>query len=66
MVHTEYKADKGNLRLVIEGRLDAESVSQIWPEAMRKLSALKPAIMEVDAAAVEYCDGSGAALFLNN
>ncbi|MHC4187543.1 MAG: MlaE family lipid ABC transporter permease subunit [Planctomycetota bacterium] len=65
MVRTEYNTEEGNLRLVIEGRLDAETVSKVWPEALRKLSSSKPSIMEIDAAGVEYCDGSGAALFLN-
>ncbi|MHC4131219.1 MAG: MlaE family lipid ABC transporter permease subunit [Planctomycetota bacterium] len=65
MVRTEYNTDGGNLRLVIEGRLDAETVSRVWPEALRKLSSSKPSIMEIDATGVEYCDGSGAALFLN-
>jgi phospholipid/cholesterol/gamma-HCH transport system permease protein len=65
MIKTEYKIEDGNLKLSLQGRLDAESVSRVWPEALRKLSSSKPSIMEIDASGVEYCDGSGAALFLN-
>jgi len=64
MVHTNYKRDKEDLKLTIQGRLDADSVSQIWSEAIRKLSDIKPSLLEVDAAGIEYCDGAGAALLL--
>jgi phospholipid/cholesterol/gamma-HCH transport system permease protein len=64
MVHTDYQIDKDNLKLTIQGRLNADSVSQIWSEAIRKLSDTKPSILEVDAAGIEYCDGAGAALLL--
>ena len=53
MVRTNYKTDKGNLRLTIQGRLDADSVSQVWSEAIRKLSDIKPSLLEVDAAGIE-------------
>jgi len=65
MIKTEYKTEDGNLKLSIQGRLDADTVSTVWPELMKKLSSSRPPIMEVDANGVEYCDGSGAALLLN-
>jgi len=64
MAHTDYKINKENLKLTIQGRLDADAVSQIWPEAFKKLSDTKPLLLEVDAAGIEYCDGAGAALLL--
>ena len=64
MVHTNYKIDKGNLTVVIQGRLDADSVGQACSEAIKKISDIKPSLLEVDAFAVEYCDGAGAALLL--
>jgi len=64
MVQTDYQIDKGKLKLAIQGRLDANSVSQIWSEAIKKLSDIKPSLLEVDAAGIEYCDGAGAALLL--
>ncbi|MHC4418439.1 MAG: ABC transporter permease [Planctomycetota bacterium] len=64
MVHTDYKIDNGNLKLTIRGRLDTDSVGQIWPEAIKKLSTTKPSLLEVDAVGIEYCDGAGAALLL--
>jgi len=44
--------------------MDADSVSQIWSEAIKKLSDIRPSLLEVDAAGIEYCDGAGAALLL--
>ena len=64
MAHTDYKVDKGNLKIVIQGRLDAGAVSRIWSEAIKKLSDTKPLLLEVDATGIEYCDGAGAALLL--
>jgi len=64
LAHTNYKIDKDNLKLTIQGRLDADSVAQIWSEAINKLSNTKPLLLEVDAAGIEYCDGAGAALLL--
>jgi len=64
MAHTDYKIDKGNLKIVIQGRLDADAVSQIWSEAVKKLSDTKPSLLEVDATGIEYCDGAGAAMLL--
>ena len=64
MVHTDYQIDKDNLKLTIQGRLDADSVSQIWSEVIKKLSDTKPSLLEVDATDIEYCDGAGAALLL--
>ena len=64
MVHTDYQIDKGNLKLTMQGRLDADSVAQIWSETIKKLSDIKPSLLEVDAADIEYCDGAGAALLL--
>lgn len=64
MAHTDYKIEKDYLTIVIQGRLDSNAVSQIWPEAIKKLSDTKPLLLEVDAAGIEYCDGAGAALLL--
>lgn len=57
--------DKKELRLVLHGRLDADRVSSLWPEAMGVLAKHKPKQLIVDACGVDYCDGSGVALLLN-
>jgi len=64
MAHTDYKTDKDRLNLTIKGRLDADSISVIWPEAINKISNTKPSLFEIDAADIDYCDGAGAALLL--
>lgn len=65
MVHTSYEMDQGSLKLTIKGRLDADTVSSIWLEAAKQLSDNKPALLRIDAVAVEYCNGAGAALILH-
>lgn len=65
LAQTNYKLDKGNLTLTIQGCLDADAVSLIWSKAVKKLSDTKPTLLEVDATGIEYCDGAGAALILH-
>lgn len=56
--------DKNRLKLVISGKLDAESTGRLWTQALRKVGEAEPAILVVDAAGVDYCDGAGMALLL--
>ena len=58
------RLDETNLKAVIGGRLDAEAVAHLWPQAIRKIDEVKPQILVVDASGIEYCDGAGAALLL--
>lgn len=48
--------------LVLTGRLDVESTAGLWSEAMAAARAARGRPLVVDAAGVDYCDGSGAAL----
>ena len=65
MASVDYqKLDKKKLKLVITGRLDAETTSRLWPEVIRKLSRARPKMLVVDAGGVDYCDGAGIALLL--
>ena len=54
----------GLLKLVITGRLDADSTGRIWRESTRLVSAARAATVDLDAAAIDYCDGSGIALLI--
>ena len=56
--------DKSKLRLVISGKLDAESTSRLWTQALGKVAETEPQMLVVDAAGVDYCDGAGMALLL--
>jgi len=49
--------------LRLTGRLDAAGVAAIWNDAVR-LASRPGTRLEVDAAGVDYCDGSGLALLL--
>lgn len=54
----------GLLKLVIAGRLDADSTGSIWRESTRLVAAARAATVDLDAAAIDYCDGSGIALLI--
>jgi phospholipid/cholesterol/gamma-HCH transport system permease protein len=60
----QYEKSGQVLRMKIAGRIDADATSQLWPEAVKKLSESRPPVLEVDASGIEYCDGTGAALLL--
>jgi ABC-type transporter Mla MlaB component len=55
---------EGKLRLIISGRLDADSTSRLWPEAVKKISDGTPNTLEIDATETNYCDGAGIGLLL--
>jgi len=52
----------GVLTLVVSGRLDAAGTAQIWRRATAIIADAKAPSAVLDAAAVDYCDGSGVAL----
>lgn len=54
----------GLLKLVIAGRLDADSTGRVWREATRLVTSARAATVDLDAAAIDYCDGSGIALLI--
>src|SRR5262249_60033297 len=55
----------GVVNIAIEGRLDSSTTGQIWRKATETVTAAKARSVIVDAAAVDYCDGSGIALFVH-
>jgi len=55
----------GVFTLTISGRLDSSSTGKVWRRATHALLSAKAASVVVDAAGIEYCDGSGAALFVH-
>ena len=54
----------GLLKLAIAGRLDADNTGRIWRESTRLVAAARAATVDLDASAIEYCDGSGIALLI--
>jgi len=54
----------GLLNLAIAGRLDADSTGRIWRESTRLVAAARAATVNLDASAIDYCDGSGIALLI--
>ena len=56
--------DNSRLRLVISGKLDAESTSRLWSQALEKVGQVEPQTLVVDATGVDYCDGAGMALLV--
>jgi len=56
--------DDGRRILALTGRLDAVTLPAIWATVRRAVADVPARPVVVDAAAVEYCDGAGAALFV--
>jgi phospholipid/cholesterol/gamma-HCH transport system permease protein len=54
----------GLLKLAIDGRLDADSTGRVWRDSIRLVAAARAATVDLDASAVDYCDGSGIALLI--
>lgn len=55
----------GNLKLAIAGRLDAETTGSIWRESTRLVAGARASTVDLDATAIDYCDGSGIALLMH-
>ena len=55
----------GRRVVVLSGRLDATSVPLLWDPAHRALSEVASQPVDVDTAAVDYCDGAGMALLVD-
>ena len=55
----------GVLVMAIAGRLDSSTTGKIWRQATEAVAAAKARDVIVDATEVDYCDGSGIALFVH-
>ena len=55
---------EGKLRLTISSRLDADSTSRLWSEAVKKISDSKPNTLEINVTEINYCDGARIRLLL--
>ena len=55
----------GRRVLTLSGRLDAATLPSVWERARRAVAEVPARAIVVDAAAVDYCDGAGAALFVD-
>ena len=51
--------------LALSGRLDANTIRDVWRDARRALAESSGRPVVVDAAAVDYCDGAGIALIVD-
>jgi phospholipid/cholesterol/gamma-HCH transport system permease protein len=58
-------APDGRRILAFGGRLDAKTLPLVWERARRAVADVPTRPVTVDAAAVDYCDGAGAALFVD-
>ena len=56
------RADDGALVVKLRGKLDAEGTARIWGPALQATRRAAAPRLVVDAAELEYCDGSGSAL----
>ncbi|MHC4167715.1 MAG: ABC transporter permease [Planctomycetota bacterium] len=58
------RLDKSRLKLVIAGKLDAETVSRLWTQTLRRVARASPEVLVVDAGGIDHCDGAGMALLV--
>jgi phospholipid/cholesterol/gamma-HCH transport system permease protein len=56
--------EEGILNLSIDGRLDSYTTGKIWKDATVAIEQTSPKNIIVDASGINYCDGSGIALFV--
>src|SRR5512135_3328332 len=54
----------GRRILALSGRLDSTTLPDVWNASRRAASEAPTRPLVVDAADVDYCDGAGAALFV--
>ena len=54
----------GTLKLIIAGRLDAETTGTIWRRAVSAVQGANVPNVAVQASGIEYCDGIGIALLV--
>jgi phospholipid/cholesterol/gamma-HCH transport system permease protein len=55
----------GRRVLALTGRLDATTLPSLWDAARRAAAEAPRRPLIIDAAGIEYCDGAGAALFVD-
>ena len=55
----------GVFAIAIEGRLDSNTTGKIWRQATETVATAKARSVTVDASEIDYCDGSGIALFVH-
>ncbi|MCA9409450.1 MAG: MlaE family lipid ABC transporter permease subunit [Candidatus Omnitrophica bacterium] len=52
------------LKLSLSGRMDANSLGQLWTELIGLVKERNPQQLVIDAAGITYCDGAGVGFFL--
>ena len=55
----------GPVLLRLAGRLDVQTVSRVWEDALGGLRSRAERPVRIDTTAVEYCDGAGVALIVD-
>lgn len=55
----------GQVRVVLRGRLDLVSASDIWKKTSAVFKSTSPRAIHLDAEGLSYCDGAGISILLN-
>jgi len=58
------RPEKGRLRLVVKGKLDAENAGRLWRPVLYKVARSRAKTIEIDAVDMDSCDAAGIALLL--
>ncbi|HZX31774.1 MAG TPA: MlaE family lipid ABC transporter permease subunit [Rhodocyclaceae bacterium] len=65
MAKLEISVAADGIRMVLGGRLDADGLAPIWPQARAELVRNAGLPVRVEAAGVDYCDGAGLAFLVD-
>jgi phospholipid/cholesterol/gamma-HCH transport system permease protein len=60
----ELREEGDALFFILSGRLDAQSIGQLWRQAFDGYDRKKPKRISIDATKVDYCDGAGIGLIV--
>ncbi|MCC7328027.1 MAG: MlaE family lipid ABC transporter permease subunit [Burkholderiales bacterium] len=59
------EAADGHTVLALSGRLDADTIPEVWRQALQVVRGSGGKSVVVDAAGIDYCDGAGIALLVD-
>lgn len=65
MAKLEISVTASEVRLALAGRLDANGVAPIWPQARSALEQNARLPVRVDVSGIDYCDGAGLAFLVD-
>ena len=54
--------DPAKLQIILSGRLDMHTVTELWPKCMELQNKYSPELLTLDVQEITYCNGAGIGL----